>query len=228
MELLTAPFVQALGLVGGLLFYGRFYVQWIASERRRMSVMPIAFWYMSSVGSLILLAFAVLTQSPVGALGHNLNIIIYSRNLVHIWRAKGTLSPRRHFLIHLSVALIACVGVGFVALTWLREYQDTQTMSRQAAQSTWLWLALGLVGQALFATRFLIQWIATERRRMSFVPTVFWQISLIAAALQAASFLQRAEWIFGIGSLATLVIYARNLWFIRLHPKQAGTVSLNG
>jgi lipid-A-disaccharide synthase-like uncharacterized protein len=224
----TAPLVYALGVTGAVLFYGRFYVQWIASERRRQSIIPIAFWYMSSAGSLMLLVFAVLTQSPVGALGHNLNIVIYSRNLVHIWRERGTLSPRRNVLVHAAVGLIVLVAVGFVARTWLLEYRDTQEMTKEAAQTTWIWLAVGLVGQALFASRFLIQWIATERRRVSFIPTVFWQISIMAAALQAASFLQRSEWIFAIGSLATIVIYARNLWFIRINPARSETVTLNG
>ena len=41
-----------------------------------------------------------------------------------------------------------------------------------------LWIAIGFGGQALFASRFLVQWIATERRRQSVVPTVFWYLSL--------------------------------------------------
>ena len=77
---------QAIGIAGGLIFYGRFYVQWIASERAGKSVMPIVFWYMSSVGSVLLMMFAFVSQSPVGALGQSFNLVVYSRNLIHIWR----------------------------------------------------------------------------------------------------------------------------------------------
>ena len=64
------------GVAGGLIFYGRFYVQWIASERAGRSVMPVAFWYMSSAGSVMLVAYAFALQSPLGALGQTFNIVI--------------------------------------------------------------------------------------------------------------------------------------------------------
>jgi lipid-A-disaccharide synthase-like uncharacterized protein len=227
-EPVAGPLIYTHGVAGAALFYGRFYVQWLVSERHRRSVMPVAFWYMSSTGSVVLFVFAILTRSPVGALSHNFNLLIYSRNLIHIWRAKGTLSDRRNLLVHAAVALFVLVAIGFVIRVWYREYEDTQKMTAAAAQTTWLWLAVGLAGQALFAARFIIQWIATERRRVSFIPTVFWQISIVAAALQAASFVQRAEWVFAAGSMSTILIYARNLWFIRLHPGHPETATLNG
>jgi len=99
--------------------------------------------------------------------------------------------------------------------TWLREYQVSREVEADAAMRTWFWLAVGTTGQALFASRFLIQWIATERRRKSVVPPVFWRLSIAAAGLQMSCFLQRAEWIFAVGMAATVLIYARNLWLIR-------------
>ena len=69
------------GLVGQLAFSGRFIVQWFASERARKSVMPIAFWYFSIVGGLILFAYAIHRQDPVFILGQSLGLIIYTRNL---------------------------------------------------------------------------------------------------------------------------------------------------
>jgi lipid-A-disaccharide synthase-like uncharacterized protein len=211
----------ALGVAGGVIFYGRFYVQWIASEIKKRSVIPIAFWYMSSAGSLMLLAYAVYTQSPLGALGQSFNIMVYSRNLIHIWRDKGRLSRRLSAAVHFLAGMAGLVAILLVLLTWHREYR----LSAESAEAvrTWFWLAVGLVGQGLFACRFLVQWIATERQRKSVVPTSFWYLSVVAAALQMSCFVQRAEWVFAAGMFATILIYVRNLWFIHSgRPEPAG------
>ncbi len=210
-----------LGATGGVIFYGRFYVQWWASERQKRSVMPIAFWYMSSVGSLMLLAYAVHTQSPVGALGQSLNIVIYSRNLVHIWREKGKLTSAANWAIHGAVAVISIVALGLVAHIWFSEYRHTQTVAENEANQIWFWLAIGVAGQALFASRFIIQWIATEVKRKSVIPHIFWHISVVASVLQLACFWQRGEWIFALGMIANILVYTRNLWFIYRHPEES-------
>lgn len=216
-------FWTAVGIGGGLLFYGRFYVQWLVSEVKKKSVIPVAFWYMSTCGSLMLLTFAVWSQSPLGALGQNLNIIVYSRNLVHIWRERGRLTPALNWAVHATVGIIAAVALTFVALTWLREYEINRAAPAEAAKTAWTWLAVGVLGQALFALRFLIQWIATEIRRKSVVPTVFWYLSIVAASLQCAAFTQRKEWVFAAGMVATILIYGRNLWFLHRGPERSAS-----
>lgn len=69
------------GLIAQLMFTGRFLVQWIASERKRESVVPLAFWYFSLVGGLMLFSYAVYRKDPVFILGQSLGVFIYSRNL---------------------------------------------------------------------------------------------------------------------------------------------------
>jgi lipid-A-disaccharide synthase-like uncharacterized protein len=204
---------HALGIVGGVIFFGRFYVQWIASEIAKRSVIPTVFWYMSSVGTVMLLAYAVYLRSPVGALGQSLNIVVYSRNLVHIWREEGRLSPRRNMLIHVLMVNVACVAIGVCLLVWLREYEANRNLAEGGA-GNWFWVGVGAAGQALFACRFLVQWLATEVKRKSVVPPAFWHLSVVASLLQLACFVQRAEWVFAVGMVATLLVYGRNLWFI--------------
>ncbi|MGB3146238.1 MAG: lipid-A-disaccharide synthase N-terminal domain-containing protein [Paracoccaceae bacterium] len=70
-----------IGLGGQLMFTTRFLVQWIASERAGRSVVPIAFWYFSISGGVILLAYAIYRADPVFILGQSLGVFIYSRNL---------------------------------------------------------------------------------------------------------------------------------------------------
>jgi lipid-A-disaccharide synthase-like uncharacterized protein len=74
------------GLAGQLMFSMRFLVQWISSERARRSVMPIAFWYFSIAGGVILLSYAIYRRDPVFVLGQSTGLFIYLRNLylIHV------------------------------------------------------------------------------------------------------------------------------------------------
>jgi lipid-A-disaccharide synthase-like uncharacterized protein len=69
------------GLAGQLLFTARFLVQWIASEKARRSVVPVAFWYFSMGGGVMLLAYAIYRADPVFILGQAMGVFIYARNL---------------------------------------------------------------------------------------------------------------------------------------------------
>lgn len=69
------------GLVGQLMFTGRFIVQWIASERVGRSVVPLAFWYFSIVGGAIVLAYGLHKLDAVIILGQLPGVVIYSRNI---------------------------------------------------------------------------------------------------------------------------------------------------
>ncbi|MGE0859106.1 MAG: lipid-A-disaccharide synthase N-terminal domain-containing protein [Gammaproteobacteria bacterium] len=70
---------------GNLLFFSRWVVQWVASERARRSVIPVAFWYLSIAGSLVLLCYALYRRDPVFIVSQLPNSIIYLRNL-HLLR----------------------------------------------------------------------------------------------------------------------------------------------
>lgn len=80
------------GLVGQTFFFMRFFVQWIASEKRGESIIPHAFWYFSIGGSLILLAYSIHREDPVFILGQSVGTVIYVRNLVLIARKKKALT----------------------------------------------------------------------------------------------------------------------------------------
>ena len=74
------------GLMGNATFGARFLVQWVASERARESVVPVVFWYLSIVGSLILLVYAIHLQNPVFTLAYLPNAFVYLRNIALIKR----------------------------------------------------------------------------------------------------------------------------------------------
>jgi lipid-A-disaccharide synthase-like uncharacterized protein len=73
-----------IGFAGNALFFSRFLVQWIASERAGRSYVPIAFWWLSIAGSLVLLAYAIHRRDPVFTLAFLPNCVVYVRNLMLI------------------------------------------------------------------------------------------------------------------------------------------------
>ncbi len=73
-----------LGLVAQAAFFGRWVIQWVASERRRESVMPVLFWWCSLIGATMLLIYFVGRREPIGVLGQTVGWIVYSRNLYFI------------------------------------------------------------------------------------------------------------------------------------------------
>lgn len=76
------------GFAGQIFFTMRFVVQWIATEKKRESVIPVIFWYLSIIGSILLLAYAIYRKDPVFILGQSFGSIVYSRNLYFIYKGK--------------------------------------------------------------------------------------------------------------------------------------------
>ena len=70
-----------LGFVAQAMFTMRFVVQWIASERAKRSIVPVAFWFFSLGGGVLLFIYAIHRQDPVFIAGQGLGLIIYIRNL---------------------------------------------------------------------------------------------------------------------------------------------------
>lgn len=77
------------GLLGQLMFTARFLVQWWASEKAGRSVVPLAFWYFSILGSLIVLAYGIHKLDPVIIIGQLPGTVIYARNLWLLRKERG-------------------------------------------------------------------------------------------------------------------------------------------
>ena len=75
-----------IGFTGQAMFGARFLVQWLASEKQRRSVIPMAFWYLSIGGGAILLMYALYKRDPVFIAGQLTGVLIYGRNLVLLRR----------------------------------------------------------------------------------------------------------------------------------------------
>ncbi|WP_435011371.1 lipid-A-disaccharide synthase N-terminal domain-containing protein [Tundrisphaera lichenicola] len=79
---------QILGFTGQGVFTARFLVQWIASEKKRDSVVPVAFWWLSLLGGFTLMSYAIYRRDPVFVVGQGMGLVIYVRNLMIVGRKK--------------------------------------------------------------------------------------------------------------------------------------------
>lgn len=86
---LTIDYWIILGFVAQMLFTARFMVQWIVSEKKRRSVIPVIFWYFSLGGGILLLIYAIKRKDPVFIVGQGSGIVVYARNLVLINRKRA-------------------------------------------------------------------------------------------------------------------------------------------
>ena len=82
-------FFLIIGFAGQGLFASRFIVQWIYSEKKGVSYIPVIFWYLSILGGLGLLTYAIFRKDPVIISGQLFGIFIYLRNLILIYRKKN-------------------------------------------------------------------------------------------------------------------------------------------
>ncbi len=82
----------------------------------------------------------------------------------------------------------------------------------------WL-LIIGFLGQFFFSLRFIVQWIATEKQRKSVVPVYFWHFSIIGGFLLLLYAILRKDIVFTVGQASGLIVYLRNLYFIRKESK---------
>lgn len=78
-----------IGFIAQVLFFMRFLIQWIVSEKKGESVIPIQFWYLSIIGGLMLLGYSIWRKDPVFILGQCMGSVIYVRNLSLIYRRQS-------------------------------------------------------------------------------------------------------------------------------------------
>lgn len=78
----------AVGLLGQCAFFGRMMVQWIVSEKKRESVVPAVFWWMSLIGGICLFSYFVWRVDFIGVLGQSTGVVIYARNIRLIHKQK--------------------------------------------------------------------------------------------------------------------------------------------
>lgn len=202
-----------LGLVALPLFFLRFLFQWIASERAGKSVVPELFWQLSLVAHLLMVVHSTIQfQYHVGVVQLASGLIAY-RNLELRRRHPCTSST----FCCLFALLLALFTIGFALLAQLCDASwwsvPMNPWRERPVDCPWQWHLFGLLGMALFSSRFWIQWWHAERHKWAELPPLFWWMSFIGNGLMLFYFGAIGDLVNGAGPLIALIPYGRNLQF---------------
>lgn len=198
----------ALGWIGQALFFSRFLVQWLASERAGRSVAPPSFWWLSLGGALLVGTYTLANREPVLAGGYLANAWMYGRSLRLASGAKRQRGPLRRSEIALVVTILA--------LSWLAGGREVHVGTTEAP-----WLLVSVAGQLLWSGRFLVQWVASERAGRAHFPVPFWWLSLAGNSLLLAYALHRMDPLLICAFALGPVVQVRNLMLGR-EPAEEG------
>ncbi|MHC5012270.1 MAG: lipid-A-disaccharide synthase N-terminal domain-containing protein, partial [Planctomycetota bacterium] len=164
---------DAVGWLGQALFTARMLQQWIRSERAGRSHVTASFWWLSLAGTVALLVYQVHRRDPVFLAGLMVNGAIYVRNLM-LLRGEQRVRPRRESpLVSVTLGLFAFAGVAVLLFR-------AGTKVGRFAFEPWL-LAWGFAVQAIWSSRFVLQWWVSERGGRSVLPPSFFYASIVGA-----------------------------------------------
>jgi lipid-A-disaccharide synthase-like uncharacterized protein len=192
-----------LGLLGNLLFTGRVLVQWIASEREGKTVVPVIFWWLSLAGASVMIVYGFGQLEIPFVLGYTATLVPYTRNLFIAYRPERP--PRNTGIILVCAVLLGCLSV---IVFW----------SEQSIKDGWFFF--GLLGNAVFGSRFFLQWVQSESRRRSVMTLPFWYVSLVGSTLLLIYSFIRNDLAFILGFVFTVIPYTRNI--ILIHRGSCG------
>ena len=195
--------VYAVGLSAQVLFSSRMIVQWIKSEKVKEVVSPTLFWKISLLASFLLFTYGWLRLDFSIMLGQILTYFIYIRNLhfQNEWK-------RLHKFFRIFIIL-------FPFLVFIYSYNnganDRDLLFKNQAMPFNL-LAFGIISQLVFVSRFVYQWIVSEKKKASVLPTGFWLISTLGSLMVIVYAIIRKDYVLLLGQFG-LLIYLRNLYF---------------
>lgn len=206
-----------LGFVATFLFAARVIVQWLESEKKGKSHASRFFWLLSIAANVIMTTHGLIQlQYPV--------CIMQAANGVIAWRNLDLMQPKHYplriFLLSL-IGILALISMLFVlqgvyleSFVWMRK--PTLPWNQQAQISVpFAWHLIGCIGMTLFASRFWIQWWCAEHRKISYLGSAFWWISLLGATFSMIYFLKLRDPVHVVSYSFGLIPYVRNLLLLR-------------
>lgn len=203
-------YITLIGFLAESLFFCRFAVQLIFSERAKASLSPSLFWQLSLSASLIMMLYGLFRQDFSIIEGQIIAYFIYIRNLQlkKVWK---NISKYIRFLllfIPLSAIFYGILHYEGIILPLFNNPRIPDS-----------WLLWGIVGQTLFASRFIVQWLFSEYKRDSYFPTSFWIISMMGAIIIIIYSIATKDIILLLGKGFGFVVYARNLYLKKLEKR---------
>jgi lipid-A-disaccharide synthase-like uncharacterized protein len=212
-------FLYPIGFLSSLAFGARFLLQWMTSEWKKESTVTPAFWKISLVGNLLLLAHSSIQMQFHVALIQTCNGFISWRNL-NLMQPSDKQATFGQAKMILSALILAITSLFYLQALFFSEmgfdlFRIPVTPWSREEQVSPLWHALGMTGLLLFNSRFWVQWWNAERHQNSYLGPSFWWLSLIGDAICLAYFNHLGDPVNLIGPLLGLIPYIRNLMLLR-------------
>jgi lipid-A-disaccharide synthase len=214
-----------LGYLSGIAFGSRFFIQWLASEKKKQSYCPPIFWYLSLLGNFLLALHAIIQLQFHVSIIQGCNGVIAWRNLNLMRPAKERASIKKVLLLMAGVlllitALFAAQSIIFPSteINWLRGPVAASAISLiyfDSFSKSYLWHLFGFIGMALFSSRFWVQWWHAEKSGKSELGPAFWWLSLAGDVMTLLYFFSIGDPVNFIGPLFGLIPYIRNLMLIK-------------
>lgn len=207
-----------LGFIATLGFTLRFMVQWLSSEKRKMSYVPRSFWVISLCASFSMMVHSFIQiQFPI--------CLIQAMNNVIAWRNLNLMKANPKSF-KFTIVIFSSV---FVSITLLFLFQSLVLTHNfdwiQTPRSPWndqntqpvgmFWHCLGIIGLVAFGSRFWLQWWFAERKQNSFISESFWWTSLAGALISLCYFIRLFDIVNVLGYGFGLIPYLRNLMLIK-------------
>ena len=198
--------IYSIGFLAQLLFSARTIYQWLSSEKKKTVVAPRFFWQVSLFASFLLFLYGYLRNDFAIMLGQSLTYFIYIRNiqLEKQWQ-------KFPYVVRIFLLIFPLLVVLFY---FNNNRIDTYHLFNKEEISRFL-LVLGIVSQLLFISRFIYQWVYSERRKASSLPKGFWLISLAGSSLILVYGVLREDPVLIAGHVFGLVVYIRNLKLLK-------------
>ena len=190
---------NVVGWLGNACFFSRFLVQWWASERAKQSVAPRVFWWLSSAGAVFGGVYSMCRHEPVMLAGFAITSALYVRNLFLAYGSRS-ISRENPWLLMMVALAGAAALIAIEGMNLRGQFADAP-----------VWVSIGVVGQALWSSRFLVQWYASERAGESHFPRSFWYLSLAGNVLLLAYACHLADPVYVAGFVFGPLVQVRNL-----------------
>lgn len=197
--------IYLVGFLAQALFGARLVSQWFLSERSKKVETPTLFWQLSLIASILMFLYGYLRQDLPIMMGQIFIYLIYIRNLQLQDQWKGT-NPILKF-IYAGVPVLIAIYLFYIPnLLWTGIEKNIIVLGL---------LSFGLLGQFVFHSRFIYQWIYSERNKESSLPKGFWILSLLGAMLIFTYGILRRDPVLIISHLFGSVVYVRNMTLLK-------------
>lgn len=206
-------FLYPFGFLSSIAFGLRFLVQWTASERKKQSVVPKLFWYLSLSGNVLLMVHSFVQL-------HFPMYVLQSQHIILSWRNMNLMGKRP--IRFRSVIALLCLAASIATFLFVShqmaigtgEIRWIRSLGAKRDAPTWLH-TIGCIGIGAFSFRFWLQWWEAESKEKSVLSARFWWISLFGSFLAAFYFYRTQDLVNIVGPIFSLIPYVRNLMLLK-------------